>query len=104
MTALHIQDRTGGTNILLYLVIQISVILLTDGKDTGNTNAFSLRKTAGKLQFIRAGIITNNDQLVVLHPDMNFNTLFFFSGLLTSVQGIFKQISQKGDQVYLPYL
>ena len=79
-------------------------MLLTDGKNTGNTDAFSGRQTAGKLQFIGAGVITNDDQPVVFQPDMNFNTLFFFSGLLTAVQGIFKQISQKGNQVNLPYL
>ena len=79
-------------------------MLLTDGKNTGNTDAFSGRQTAGQLQFIGAGVITNDDQPVVLQPDMNFNTLFFFFGFLTSVQGIFKQISQKGDQVDFPYV
>lgn len=104
LTSLQIQDRAGGTDMIFYLVIQIAVILLTDRKDTGNTDAFSRRQTAGKLQLIRAGVITNDDQSVALHPDMDFNTLFFFSGFLTSVQGIFKQIPQKGNQVDLPYL
>ena len=41
-------------------------------------------------------------KFAVLHPDMNFNTWLFFSGLLTSVQGILKQIPQKGDQRQIP--
>lgn len=104
LTGSQIQDRTGGTDILLYLIIQIAVILLTDGKNTGNTDAFSHRQAAEKFHFIRTGVITNNDQPVALHPDMDFNTLFFFSGILTSMQGIFKQIPQKSDQIDLPYL
>ena len=98
------QDRTGGTDIIFYPVIQITIMFLTDRKNTGNTDTFSLRQTAGKFQFIRAGVITNDNQPVALHSNVDFNTLFFLSGLLTSVQGIFQQILQKGNQVDLTYL
>lgn len=89
---------------IFYPVIQIPIIFPTDGKNAGNTNTLSHRQTAGKLQFVRAGVITNDKQPVVLQPDMDFNTWFIFPGLLTSVQGIFKQISQQGNQVDFPYL
>ena len=38
------------------------------------------------------------------HLDMNFYTLFFFPWLPTSMQGIFRQIPQKGNYVDFPYL
>lgn len=104
MTGLQIQDRTGRTDILFYLVIQIAVMFLTDGMNTGNTDTFTRGHTAGKFQCIRAGVIAKDNQLTVLQPDMNFHTWFFFSGLQAPMQGIFKQVSQKGDQVDFPHL
>lgn len=74
----QIQDRTSGTDMIFYPVIQIPVIFPTDGKNAGNTNTLSHRQTAGKLQFVRAGVITNDKQPVVLQPDMDFNTWFIF--------------------------